>query len=105
MISQHLTFVLDYRKANLRAGKEFTKFMENALNGYVLDLNEYLEDEIELWHEIDTDISLPDWLGMTESEYDYILEKPGNISLIIALNNNKQLVRNIVKEWNSHEND
>lgn len=43
------------------------KFMELFKAGKVME--EEIDDYVDLWHESETQLSLPDFLGMTEEQY------------------------------------
>jgi hypothetical protein len=58
-------------------------FMHRVLQGdAVLD---EIEDYLEAWHdEEETDLSVAEYLGMTQEEYDLWAEKPASLRLILA---------------------
>jgi hypothetical protein len=57
-------------------------FMELCLRGQVVQ--DEIDDFIDLWHEEHDERSLPEFLGMTQQEYDLWVEQPGALRLILA---------------------
>jgi hypothetical protein len=57
--------------------------IERLLSGEEYDLRK-IDEEIEAWHEADTDLQLHEWLGLTREEYALYIEKPASIRVILA---------------------
>ena len=51
-----------------------SNFMQNFISGKVGF--EDIDDFIGTWHESDTDLPLPEFLGMTDKEYEMWVENP-----------------------------
>ncbi len=68
---------------------EHTSFIERALGGHIVDVEEEIDDAIGEWHarggHDDTGASVPlhGWLGMTREEYQLFLEQPRTLSAIL----------------------
>ena len=51
-------------------------FVERCANGTAEP--EEIDDYVDLWHESDSQLSLPEYLGMTEEEYVFVFLKSSN---------------------------
>lgn len=63
---------------------EHVPFIERALRGRVVDVDEEVDDEIALWHASDSRLKLSEWLGMTHDEYALFVERPETLRFILA---------------------
>lgn len=57
-------------------------FISDCINGDAL-LSE-IDDYIDLWHDSDTDLSLHDYLGMTQKEYALYVEDEQYLATIVT---------------------
>ena len=58
-------------------------FIEKALRGEVLDIYEQVDDEIDCWHDSNSELSLADWLGMSSVEYSVFVERAESLPIIL----------------------
>lgn len=61
-----------------------TTFVERALRGDVINVDDEVEDAIEAWHESASGMDLHDWLGLTWEEYSIFCTKPKMLRPILA---------------------
>jgi hypothetical protein len=55
-----------------------------VLSGQIIDdPSEAVDDAIDEWHESDTELSLVEWLGMTETEYAFFFVNQDNLGVIL----------------------
>ena len=59
-------------------------FVERALKGKIVDVDEEIDNEMVLWHASDSKLSLHEWLGMTRDEYALFVERPEALRFILA---------------------
>ena len=57
--------------------------VERLVSGEECDLTR-IDDEIDAWHEADTNIPIHEWLGFTPDEYELYVEMPASIRIILA---------------------
>lgn len=62
--------------------------IERLLSGQEYDLAK-IDDEIDAWHEAETDLQLHEWLGLTREEYALYVEMPASIRVILAARHQK----------------
>jgi hypothetical protein len=56
--------------------EQHVPFMVRARRGDFLDIRKILDDEVDLWHNSPSELSLHEWLGMSEEEYTLWVERP-----------------------------
>lgn len=59
----------------------YNSFIEQCLNGTAA--TDDIDDFVHQWHVNESDKSLPDYLGMTETEYAHWVENPEILAQII----------------------
>lgn len=71
-------------------------FIDKCLNGTVSlkTIEDHIDDYVEFWHERDTKVSLHEYLGMTEQEYNWWVQDNKALPLII----NARKIDNIIDE-------
>jgi hypothetical protein len=66
-----------------------TTFVERALSGEILDVDEAVDDAIDDWHGRNgrlrdgSRVAIHDWLGMTQDEYLLFVERPDALEPIL----------------------
>jgi hypothetical protein len=58
-------------------------FLTRVLAGEVLDPRVEIDDAIDSWHDAETSLTLPQWLGMTDREYRLYAEQPNTLLSIL----------------------
>jgi hypothetical protein len=71
-------------------------FIDRALAGEVLDPGVEIDDAIDAWHDAETTLTLPQWLGMTSQEYQLYAEQPYALRSILAARHMKKDVSEIL---------
>ena len=74
---------------------EHQPIIERLLAGREYDLKK-IDDEIDLWHEGASLLSLHKWLGFTREEYELFVEKPQSVRLILAARHQKVPLRSLL---------
>src|SRR5438477_522366 len=59
-------------------------FVDRALAGEILDVDEEVDADVARWHEAETDLSLYEWLGLSLKEYGLFVERPGFLRAILT---------------------
>ncbi|MGA2451257.1 MAG: hypothetical protein ABTD50_21570 [Polyangiaceae bacterium] len=78
-------------------------FVERALSGEVLDVEESVDDAIDEWHErsgrLDDGrrVAIFDWLGMTREEYRLFVERPDALETILMAHRHGLSVTDLLK--------
>lgn len=71
-------------------------YVQDVLSGDALWTE--IEDYVEQWHgSEDADISIANFLGMTQGEYDLYVEKPGSLRFILAAHELGEPVERLVQ--------
>ena len=82
---------------------ETTSFIEQALSGSILNVDEAVEDAIDEWHDRNgvgrtgEASTLADWLGMTEDEYALFVEQPSALKEILMAHRYHLSVRELLE--------
>lgn len=69
--------------------------VERFLSGEEYDLTR-IDDEIDAWHEAETEIPLHEWLGFTPDEYQLYVEKPASIRIILAARHHNRSLKELL---------
>ncbi len=72
-----------------------SNFIENVINADAL-LDE-IDDYIAQWHDADTDLSVYDYLGMTEQEYFLWLENDFYLKYIVSAHEQNVDIQDLLK--------
>ncbi len=72
-----------------------SNFILNCINGDAL-LSE-IDDYIDLWHDSNTELSLPEFLGMTKEEYTLFVEDEQYLASIVTAHREKVDIRLIIR--------
>jgi hypothetical protein len=70
--------------------------VERFLSGDEYDLGK-IDDEIDAWHGADTDLELPEWLGLTADEYALYVEHPQAMRIILAARRRSLPVKQLLR--------
>jgi hypothetical protein len=73
--------------------------IERLLSGDEYDLTR-IDDEIDAWHDADTDLTLNEWLGLTHDEYALYVEQPSCIRTILAARHQEVPVQELLQASN-----
>lgn len=73
-----------------------SNFIEDCIQGEALmsEINDY----IDIWHEVDTSLSLSSYLGMSKKEYALFVEDESYLATIITAHKNNQNIVSIMRE-------
>ncbi len=73
-----------------------SNFVKDVINADAL--LEQIDDYIEQWHESDTDLSIHDYLGMTEEEYFLWVEADFYLKYIIEAHEKNKNINEVLKD-------
>ncbi|MET0790289.1 MAG: hypothetical protein ABW061_02095 [Polyangiaceae bacterium] len=59
------------------------RFIDLAVGGWLVDVSAAFDQYVEQWHEAATEESLHEWLGLSQDEYAFIVEKPAWIRAVL----------------------
>ena len=76
-----------------------TKFIDLCLQGHAL-LDE-IDDYIDQWHGSDSELDLPEYLGMTSGEYAAWIEEPKSLRFILYARNENKDFSKILADTNA----
>ena len=73
-----------------------SNFIEDCIAGNAL-MSE-IDDYIDLWHESDSQLSLNDFLGMTQKEYALYVEDESYLATIITAHKKNEKIITVMRE-------
>ncbi len=72
-----------------------SNFITDCIHGDAL-LSE-VDDYIDTWHDLDSEVSLHEFLGMSKSEYELFIQDDAYLAIIITAHKNNSDIHSIIR--------